>query len=145
MTPPPPNGPIVTGRYWEFFFALSSLLTVGTFRVEVGAPAAAPLPAAPTLTFQPGTGTAVQTALRFPSALDLNTQQPACDGGLKAHHHLLFPKRVDKHPWEKKKYTRHFCSVNGTECSGLIPHTILYLTLVEIVFPVNIESKCSNS
>lgn len=72
-----------------FLFVSSSLLTVGTFRVEARAPAAAPLQAAPTLTFQPGT--AIQTALQFPSALDLDPQQPPCDGSLKAHHNLLFP------------------------------------------------------
>lgn len=77
-------------------FALSSLLTVGTFRVEAGAPAAAPLQPA-TLTFQPGPETAIQAALQFPSALDLDSQQPARDGGLEAHHNLFFPERINKH------------------------------------------------
>lgn len=60
-----------------FFYVLCPLLTVGTFRVEAGAPTAAPLQAAPTLTFQTGPGTAIQTALQLSSALDLDPQQPA--------------------------------------------------------------------
>lgn len=74
-----------------------SSLTIGAFRVDPGAPAAAPLQTVPTLTFQTGPGIAIQTALQLSSTLDLDPQQPASDGSLKAHHHLLFPERIHKH------------------------------------------------
>lgn len=76
----------------------SSLLTVGALHVEAGAPTAAPLPAIPTVAFKTGSRAAIQTAvLQLPSALDLDSHQPACDHSLKAHHDLLFPERVHKH------------------------------------------------
>ncbi len=76
----------------------SSLLTVGALHVEAGAPTAAPFPAIPTVAFETGSRAAIQTAvLQLPSALDLDSHQPARNHRLKAHHDLLFPERVHKH------------------------------------------------
>lgn len=73
-----------------------SFLTIDALQVEIGAATAAPFLS--TVTLQPRSRAAVQTAvLQFPPALELDAHQPACDHSLKAHYYFFFPKRVDKH------------------------------------------------
>lgn len=75
-------------------------LTIGALHVLAGASAAAKLPTGATMAFVTRSLTTVQTAVfQFASALDLNTQQAACNHSLKANHNLLLPKRVDKDTW----------------------------------------------
>lgn len=80
------------------FLHPASSPTISALHVQAGAPTAAPLSPIPTVAVQSRPRAAVQTAVfQFPSALDLDPHQPACNHSLEAHHHLLFPQRVHKH------------------------------------------------